>query len=314
MMYRVQRYSRNHEQAWNDFLRSSKNGHFMFFRQYVEYHSDRFEDFSLIFSDEKGRVVALLPANLAEGVCYSHQGLSFGGFLTSQKTSTQDVVALFDSLVAYLKQNSVLRLVYKPIPYFYFSLPAQEDLYALYRNDATLIRRDVSSVIDLHQPIRYSKGRKWSVNKAKKDDMSVIEKVNLPEFWSLLTDTLKSQHEARPTHKLEEMQSLRDAFPENIRLFVAEKNGQVLAGALLFVNRDVVHTQYLANSTIGRELAALDLVLDHLIKDVFQEYRYFSFGISTEDHGKYLNEGLIAQKEGFGARAVVNEFYEIAIT
>jgi hypothetical protein len=314
MMFSAERYSQAHERAWNDFLGKSKNSHFMFFRQYIEYHSDRFEDFSLIFSDEKGRIAALLPANLVDGVCYSHQGLSFGGLLTSEKTSTQDVVSLFETLTEYLKQNSVSRLVYKPVPHIYHSLPAQEDLYALYRNDATLTRRDVSSVIDLRQPIRYSKGRKWSVKKAKKDDLSVVEKEDLSEFWLLLAGTLASQHKVRPVHTLEEIQGLKDAFPENIRLFVAEKDGRILAGSLLFVNRDVVHTQYLANSDIGREIFALDLVLDHLITGVFQDFRYFSFGISTEDSGRYLNAGLSAQKEGFGARAVVHDFYEVAIS
>ncbi|MAK50894.1 GNAT family N-acetyltransferase [Marinobacter sp.] len=314
MTYSVERYSKKQERLWNDFLEKTKNGHFMFNRRFSEYHADRFEDFSLIFYDEKGRIAALFPANLADDVCYSHQGLSFGGFLTTEKTSIQDVVSLFGSLTEYLKENSVSRLVYKPIPHFYHSLPAEEDLYALYRNGAKLIRRDVSSVIDLQQPIRYSKGRKWSVKKAKKEQISVVEKVDLSQFWLLLEHTLESRHEASPVHSLEEMQALRDAFPENIRLFVAEKDGQALAGALLFVNRDVVHTQYLANSAPGREMFALDHVLDYLIKDAFSESRYFSFGISTEDNGLYLNAGLAAQKEGFGARAVVHDFYEIDIS
>jgi hypothetical protein len=313
MTYKVERYTQKDERAWNDFLRRSKNGHFMFFRQYTEYHRDRFEDFSLMFFDQKGRVAAVLPANLADGVCYSHQGLSFGGFVTTEKTSTEDMVSLFEAFIEYLKQHMVSKLVYKPIPSFYHSLPAQEDLYALYRNDASLVRRDVSSVIDLQQPIRYSKGRKWSVNKAKKVGISISEKEDLSQFWSLLSGTLASQHQVRPVHTLEEIHNLRTLFPDNIRLFVAEKGGELLAGALLFVNKHVVHTQYLANSSAGREMAALDLVLDYLIKEEFREFRHFSFGISTEDNGRYLNEGLIAQKEGFGARAVVHDVYEIDI-
>lgn len=314
MTFSVERYSLKHERAWNDFLSKAKNGHFMFNRRYSEYHSDRFEDFSLIFIDEKGRIVALFPANLAAGVCYSHQGLSFGGFLTTEKISTQDVVFLFESLIEYLKQNSVSRLIYKSIPHIYHSLPAEEDLYALYRYGASLTRREVSSVIDLQQPIRYSKGRKWSVKKAKNADISVVEKVDLSDFWGLLDRTLEKQHQTKPVHTLEEMQGLKNAFPSNIRLFVAEQEGRLLAGALIFVNRDVVHTQYLANSAEGREIAALDLVLDYLIKDVFFEYQYLSFGISTEDNGRYLNAGLIAQKEGFGARAVIHDLYEIDIS
>lgn len=314
MMYRVERYSPQYKMSWDDFLRTAKNGHFMFSRDYMEYHSDRFEDFSLIFFDEKGRIAALLPANIKESVCYSHQGLTFGGFLLADKTSTQAVITLFDVLHQFLKQSSVSRLVYKPCPHFYHTLPAQEDLYALFLKHARLIRRDVSSVIDLQQPIKYSKGRKWSVKRAKNSEIQVLEKNDLSEYWSLLSSTLERQHKARPVHTLEEMQGLRSSFPGNIRLFVAEKGGKVLAGTLLFVNRDVAHTQYLANSDAGRDIGALDLVLDHLITDEFRAFRYFSFGISTEEEGRYLNEGLIAQKEGFGARAVVHDFYEVAVS
>lgn len=312
-MIKIERYSSKHKEVWDKFVFNAKSSHFLFFRDYMEYHSDRFEDFSLIFWDEKERVIALLPANLANNTCTSHQGLSFGGFLTTEKMSTQGVVSLFEALIEYLKKSSISKLIYKPVPHFYHSMPAQEDLYALYRNDASLVRRDVSSVINLRQPIRYSKGRKWSVKKAKKDGITVLEKEDLTQFWSLLSNTLESQHNVQPVHTLDEMQGLKDAFPRNIRLFVAEKEGQLLAGALLFVNKDVVHTQYLANSVAGREVAALDLVIDQLITEEFCEFRYFSFGISTENNGRYLNGGLIAQKEGFGARAVVHDVYEIAI-
>lgn len=41
--------------------------------------------------------------------------------------------------------------------------------------------------------------------------------------------------------------------------------------------------------------------------------KYFDFGISNENNGRFLNRGLIAQKEGFGARTIVHDFYELSI-
>ena len=37
----------------------------------------------------------------------------------------------------------------------------------------------------------------------------------------------------------------------------------------------------------------------------------FDFGVSTEQRGSYLNEGLIFQKEGFGGRAICYDTYAI---
>jgi lipid II:glycine glycyltransferase (peptidoglycan interpeptide bridge formation enzyme) len=38
------------------------------------------------------------------------------------------------------------------------------------------------------------------------------------------------------------------------------------------------------------------------------------FGISTELDGRQLNAGLIDYKEGFGARAVNYDFYEMPVS
>ncbi|SDE80971.1 hypothetical protein, partial [Sporomusa acidovorans] len=71
--------------------------------------------------------------------------------------------------------------------------------------------------------------------------------------------------------------------------------------------------QYLANSEEGRSTGALDLVIHYLVTEVYKDKIYFDFGISNEKQGRFLNTGLIAQKEGFGARAVVHDFYSLDI-
>jgi hypothetical protein len=86
----------------------------------------------------------------------------------------------------------------------------------------------------------------------------------------------------------------------------------MLAGVLVYEYGAVAHTQYLANSDDGRELGALDLVVDHLINHHYpSRAEYLSLGISTEEDGRVLNAGLCAQKEEFGGRAVVHDFYAL---
>jgi len=298
---------------WDEFVKNSKNAHFFFQRDYMEYHSDRFEDFSLLVFDETDKLIALLPANIKESILYSHQGLTFGGFLVNDKMKTETMLEIFESLKHFLKEQNIKKIFYKCIPYIYHIKPSEEDRYAFFINDAKLIRRDVTSTINLSEEVRYSKGRKWTINKAKKETIKTFESTNYEIFWELLTNVLESNHDARPVHTLEEIKKLAFLFPNNIKLYLSEKNEKIVSGALIYENQNIVHTQYLANSENGRECGALDLLIDYLIKDIYKNKKYFDFGISNEDAGKYLNTGLIAQKEGFGARAVVHDFYELEI-
>ncbi|MGE4511233.1 MAG: GNAT family N-acetyltransferase [Sulfurimonadaceae bacterium] len=310
---RIVKYTIAHKNIWNEFIKNSKNSHFFFQRDYMEYHSDRFDDFSLMVFDQTDKLIALLPANIKENILYSHQGLTFGGFLVDDKMKTETMLEVFETLKRFLKEQNIEKIVYKCIPYIYHVKPSEEDRYALFRNDAKLIRRDVTSTIDLTEQVRYSKGRKWTINKAKKESIETIESDDYEIFWELLTNVLESNHEAKPVHTLEEIKKLANLFPKNIKLFLAKKDEKIISGAFIYENQNIVHTQYLANSEEGRELGALDLLIDYLIKDIYKNKKYFDFGISNEDAGRSLNTGLIAQKEGFGARAVVHDFYELEI-
>ena len=310
---KIEKYSSNYKIIWDKFVKNSKNTHFFFLRDYMEYHSDRFEDFSLMVFDEMNKLITILPSNVKEKVLYSHQGLTFGGFIVDDKMKTETMLEIFDLLKHFLKEHDIKKLVYKCIPYIYHIKPSEEDRYALFRNDAKLIGRDVTSTIDLTEQVRYSKGRKWTINKAKKESIQTFQSDDYEIFWELLTGVLESNHEAKPVHTLDEIKKLASFFPKNIKLFLAKKDERIVSGALIYENQNIVHTQYLANNHEGRELGALDLLIDYLIKDIYKNKKYFDFGISNEDAGRYLNTGLISQKEGFGARAVVHDFYELEI-
>ena len=63
---KIVKYTVEQKNNWNDFVKNSKNTHFFFQRDYMEYHSDRFEDFSLMILDETDKLIAILPANVKE--------------------------------------------------------------------------------------------------------------------------------------------------------------------------------------------------------------------------------------------------------
>ena len=310
---KIIKYSKEYKDQWDNFVKQAKNSHFFFHRDYMEYHSDRFEDFSLLFFDKKDKLIALLPANIKDDTLYSHQGLTFGGFLVDYKMKTAIMLDIFAKLKEFLKEKGIRKLIYKCIPYIYHKLPAEEDRYALFINDAKLFRRDVTATIDLTNKIKYQEQRKRAIKKAIKNGLIVEKSKDFEQYWKILEKTLKDKHNSKPVHSVDEIIKLHNLFPENIKLFIAKKDNEILAGTVIFENENIVHTQYLANSEKGRELGALDLVIDELINEVYKDKKYFDFGISNENNGRYLNIGLINQKEGFGARAVVHDFYELKI-
>lgn len=311
-MLRVVEYSNTLKTDWDTFLAKSKNGIFFFHRDYMEYHANRFIDCSLMIYDED-KLTALMPASVKDDIVVSHGGLTFGGILTNQKMRASMMVEVFDAVISYLKDRGISKLVYKAIPHIYHSLPSEEDLYALFLKGAKLVRRDVSSAVNLKETILYTKGRKWSVNKAKKVGIEVRRSDDYGLFMSMLENVLKERHDTNPTHSLDEILLLSSRFPENIKLYVACQDEKMLAGTIVFENREVVHTQYMASSVEGRDVGALDFLIDNLIKEVYKDKKYFSFGISTEEDGKILNHGLVKQKEGFGARTIIHDFYEINV-
>ena len=311
-VYAIERYTPAHGDAWDAFVRIAKNGTFLFVRDYMDYHAGRFEDHSLVVRAD-GELVALLPANRAGDELHSHQGLTYGGLVVSDAMTTPAMLDLFEALAAHLRRDGFRRLHYKTVPSIYHRIPAEEDRYALFRAGAPLARRDVLSVIPAGRRGPVQARRRRGAAKAERHGVVVAEAREWGPYWAMLSDHLQARYGVAPVHTLAEIELLRGRFPDCIRLFEARLGGEVVAGAVVFESVMVAHVQYIASSGRGRETGALDAVFRHLIEDVFADKPYFDFGISNEDQGRILNRGLIAQKEGFGGRAVVHDFYSLEL-
>lgn len=312
-MYIV-RYSSENNKIWDEFVSKSKNGTFLFMRDYMDYHADRFHDHSLMFYKGK-QLLALLPAHLTGTTFGTHEGLTYGGFLFSYQVTIDMVLEMFRILHLYLKQNvKVSQIVYRAIPYIYHTYPSEEDLYALFRCEARLIERKISSVILLGSEPPFRKLRIRKLKLAQKEGLTICSDKAYDLFWPILEENLLERHGAVPVHSVEEIISLHARFPENIKLHrVIDNERKTLAGCVMYITDNVAHVQYIGSTMQGRKLGALDLLFDNLLHECYVDKKYFDFGTSVEDGGKYLNEGLIFQKEGFGGRAVVYDVYEICL-
>jgi len=287
---------------------NAKNGMFMFKRDYMEYHADRFTDHSLcIYKDNE--LFALLPACARDKEFLSHAGLTFGGILSDTRMRTPHMLEIFDVLREYLLAQQFTSCNYKAIPYIYTRYPAQEDLYALFRAGAHASKCDVTSTICRAHLLNYSERRERGIKKAQKAGLVFAKSTDFKQYFSLVGDILQEKYQARPTHNAAEMLLLASRFPENIALWTAQLSGKMVGGIIMYVSAQVAHAQYIAASPDGKEIGALDALFDHLIAQVYIDKQYVDFGISTEEGGRQLNTGLITQKEEFGARAVVHQTF-----
>lgn len=313
-MFEIRRYTAERADEWNAFVAASKNGTFLFDRRYMDYHGDRFEDCSLMVYF-KSRLYALLPANRLDDTLYSHQGLTYGGLVMSDSSTTALVRELFREMNDWLREAGVRKVVYKHVPWIYASLPAEEDLFALANVcRASLSSRDVGSVVMLNRRLKFSTLRSRCVKKALKAGVEIRESQDCSEFWPLLEANLKARYDARPVHSLGEIALLRSRFPRQIRLFVACREGRVIGGTLLYICARTVKTQYISANEEGRRVGALDLLFTTLMDQCSEDgAEYFDFGTSNLPDNNDLNDSLIFQKEGFGGRAVCYDIYEYSL-
>ena len=309
-MFEIKRYTTEDKEKWDSFVKSSKQGTFLLERSYMDYHSDRFKDYSLMVFKNTS-LYSLLPGNQVGNTFYSHQGLTYGGILTTTKASAEDICEVFVTINSFLKEKEFQRVVYKAIPWIYHQVPAEEDLYAIVKEcHAQLSVRNIASVIDMARPLKWNRDRHYGANKAHTDGIVVKESQDLSAFWKVLEDNLMRTYHAKPVHSLEEITLLKSRFPEQIKLYVAEKDHIILGGTLLFITPQVVHAQYISATPEGKHSHAIDAIFRKILKEEYKDCRYFDFGTSNEDHGKVLNTSLIYQKEGFGGRGVCYDWYE----
>ena len=319
-MMTVVAYSPERRKDWNAFVVLSKNATFLFDRDYMDYHADRFVDASLMVFDRRGRLFALFPANRVGEHVFSHQGLTYGGLVIDRQATAVNVCEAMKAVNGFLCSQGVTMVTYKAVPYIYDTLPADEPLYALTEVcHARLINRDIASVVCLTDRLPFAELRRRGQKKAQRSGVTIAYSDDLTAFWHILTDNLQAKYGAHPVHTLDEILLLHQRFPDNIRLLAAFHDGRMVAGTLLYVTPRVVKTQYISASPEGKAVGALDLLFAMLLSPQSSLLSpptshlsplFIDLGTSALDHSTELRQPLIFQKEGFGARAVCYDTYE----
>ncbi len=311
-MFSLSLYNSSLKSQWDNFINESKNGTFLFNRDFIEYHKNRFKDYSILFY-KLDKLIAVFPANRLDDKIYSHQGLKYGGLILSKQIRFSDVFQIFNLLLSHLYETNYSTLIIKEMPEIYKALPSSEVNYLLHRMKAKLIRRDLLSVIKRGNN-SYSRDRIQGNKRGKKFKLTVKETLSFDEFWNtLLIPNLKNKHNVAPVHSLDEIIVLNKSFPKKIRQFNVYLDDKIVAGTTVFETKTTAHIQYISANSEKNKLGSLDYLFIYLIEEVFNKKDYFDFGTSNENNGEFINQGLLYWKEGFGARSITQDFYEIQI-
>lgn len=312
----IVRYSPKHETVWDEWCRNAGNATFLHTRKFLSYHRDRFEDASILFYDS-GRLVGVMPAarDLNDSsLVVSHPGATYGGVVHQGWLNGARLIEAIENLKSYYGREGYVRFLYKPLPHVYARVPAQDDLYALFRLGAQRVRCELSSTIDLSARRAPSDRRRRGLKKALTS--VTLEKADsmLAGLWEVIVANLERKYGASPVHQLGELTNLKSLFPDNILIRCATVDSRVEAGVVFFNSPNVWHAQYIASSEKGYAVSALDAVFETSIEEARRAgARYFDFGTSNGDGGRSLNDGLYRFKSEFGGGGTVHECYELVL-
>lgn len=309
-MFDIRRYTAADHDLWNRYVAKSRNATFLFYREYMDYHSHRFHDHSLLFFMGH-RLYAILPAHEQDTVFCSHLGLTYGGLLMDDEVTTAHVMTLFEDLNCYLRQQGFHKVLYRAIPWVYHRLPSEEDLYAMFwKCKARLLQRMSGTVIFMQEHPQWRKDHRRRLRQSQAQEVRVVRNGSLAEFWPLLNDNLQQKFQTRSVHTLEEIELLHAHFPNDIIQYNAYVGEELVGGITFYVMGHVLHGQYSGTNHRGKQSGAMEAIYHQVIHQDYAHMRYLDFGTSNEQGGLILNEGLIDHKEGYGGHTICYDTYE----
>jgi len=309
MNYTIKKYHTGCKADWDDLIKRSSNGTFLHQRDYMDYHADRFEDFSLMIY-EGLKLRAVLPAHRIGNEIFAHKGLTYSDFIFQKKIKFERKLAIVSEVLAFLNQEHIKNLFIRSIPFIFQSVTDESCAYIYHKTEAKIEQIKPFLVIDQRNGIVPNHNRKKNYKKLLKNDYQLDNKISdLPVFWQIVEKNLKDRYNTTPVHSLDEIKILSKRFPNQIKLFSIKKDGQVLAGALVFFINQAAHFQYIHALDTSESRQAVEFLTYELVQQ-FKKNTYISFGTSAVLHNN-LNKNLVYWKESFGCQLVNQLFFKV---
>lgn len=327
----IQKYQEKEYEAWDKFvLEESVNGTFLQTRKFLNYHpKDRFRDDSLLFFDKKGHLIATCPAckemEKEKKVFYSHKGSTYGGLLIGKKYyNVESVIAIIEQLDIYLKNNKYDKVYLKITP----------DIFSKKRSDLIQFALEYMNYqsygeLNLYVPFNeykadilsnFSQGKRTNIHNCEKAGIRIQQLYSQNEisiFYQILSETL-AKYNISPIHSIEELYDFANVrLRDECEFYGAYIEDEMIAGSMMFIfepNKSA-HAQYLCAKKGFERLSPMSYMYYSMLKIMKERgIEKVSWGITTENCGRYLNMGLAKSKEAYGSSYLVNRTYYKEIT
>ena len=322
----IQKYRDADENRWDEFIeKNSLNGTFLQTRRFINYHAkDKFNDASLIILNGTQIVACILACEYFEDgkkIFYSHKGTSFGGIIISRQIyNTSCMTQLMDNFETYIEKMKYDECYLKMTPNIFAKDNMELIEYFLFQrnykqyNELNYYLWLKKYQEDILKNFSTSKRRDYRYSlRAPLEFKELIQKEDISSFYSILVQNLR-RHKVQCVHTLEDLLDTKfNRFNERVKFFGVYLEENIIAGSMIFIfNESVMHTQYLAADKEFLQVYPMDFLIYNLIVEAKEAHmKYLTFGICTEDKGRYLNMGLSHFKEGFGTDYCVNRtFYK----
>jgi hypothetical protein len=292
------KYKPEFKDAWNELITLTDPGSLIHKRSFLEYHSDRYEDFSVCVMSEH-ELCAAIPGTRNGDLWTSHAGLTYGGIISNVKNPA-DYIEIIGRL-KYLLIDAKIKRMQFILPSVSFSpstLPIQ--IYALHQNGFTIEEVHLNQVI--HTDTSLSIKKKSNARSAERKGLVVVEGIeHLPAVFEIIQHNLKSKYSRDPVHSLRELELLKTEFLNELKIYAVVKGDSVIAGAITLKSNRIENIQYLGATVEGKRLRAQDYLISELHKKGQVSKMNVSFGKSTAGDGAKLNSPLYDFKDEFNS-------------
>lgn len=324
-MFSIEFYQEEMSEEWDKFiLNQSMNGTFLQTRRFIHYHKDgKFKDVSLCIRKGNELVAVVLACETREEgkkLFFAHKGSTYGGITIAKSIyRSQQINDLMELLDHFLREKGFDKIYFRMVPDIYQRENTDLLDYFLYKEKYKCIN-ELNFYMELDQ---YQECVESQLTRSKRRDYRYSLKNNLEfrkltmkeevsEYYNVLQKNLKRLN-IPSVHSLEELFDLKwNRCEKEIEFYGVYFENKMIAGSMIFLfDEKVFHTQYLSSDDAYLKMYPMDFLIVNLLKEAVSKHmKYFTFGICTEDRGRYLNFGLSKFKEGFGAKYCINRSYE----
>ena len=279
----------------------------------MEYHADRFQDFSLLVFEED-ILQAVVPANCKDNQIFSHQGLTYGGFVFRNEFPIGQIEKVLSETFSFLQSQGFVKCEIKAMLPFYAPDFHAEIQQVLSDKQAKITAQKMNLAIDFRTEYSISKSKLKHYRRLQSEGLVVKKEADCTIFWQeVLEPLLLEKYQTKPLHSLAEINSLQSKFPNHIEQYNLYRDGEILAGITLFKTATVIKSQYGATTENGKKFRALDYLFLYLIDSFKADYDYFDMGTVDDNSELGYNEGLLNQKKELGCSVYSQNIFQIAL-